>query len=454
MRWLPETFVRSDGSVRKDWLAYTVCLVGVDGAAFTAALAGTAWLRPGTLSATTYTEAGAALAPFWFLALFAGGLYGRARLLSGTDEYAGVLQAAAAVTAIAVLADELLAGGLVARGWLVSFPAAVVVLAGFSRMSARHVAYTTRQLGAFRARIAIAGVNERALQLAAHLSSSGFIVMGFFDDFRPAGSRIGAAGWPVLGTTPDLTRASDLGADEVIVNAVAIPWESRRAILGAQSAPTAKPFDMHMLADREEAVIGHIRVTSRAGVPLYTLQEVRLTGLEAALKRGLDLIASIALLITLGPFAVARALRRLASGQHVLERHELCGTQGRRVVAYTLAGPGHRVISKLPAVAAVIRGHMSIVGPGGIEHPDDGPPFELRMMKPGLTSPIPAGREGFDEATVAAVQLEYVRNYSVWRDLQVLWHRLLALRQGPRDAVRTTAFWELRPYRPSVEQEP
>ncbi len=450
MRWLPESFVRGDGSVRRDWLVYTIALVAIDATATTIALALAAGLRPASVSVATYASAGAALLACWLLFMHTTGLYGRTRLLSGTDEYAGVLQAVAAMMVAAVMGDVLLDAGLVSRGWLMTFPAAVVALTGVARMCARRVAYATRRRGAFRSRAIIAGVDDRSLQLAKHLTASGFDVLGFLDDFRPAGSRIGAGPWPVLGVTAELSRAGELGADEVIVNPVAIPWESRRAILGAQ---TAWPFDVRMLADREEALTGHIRVSSRAGVPLYALHEVRIAGLEAAVKRGFDLVASLALAVLLGPFAVWRALSRLAARERVFERHELRGAAGRPFTVYTLAGPGHRVISKLPAVAAVIRGDMSIVGPGGIEGTSDRASSELRMMKPGLTSPVPAGRQGFDDASAAAVQLEYVRNYSVWRDLQVLWHRLLALRQAPRDAVNAAAFWELRPYAPSVEHE-
>ena len=450
MHWLPESFVRGDGSVRRDWLAYTLALLLVDAASIATALAVAGRLRPNGVSAGEYMVAIGVLVPCWLATMFGFGLYQRTRLLSGTDEYAGVLQATAGLTVVLVLGDMLLGAGLVSRGWLLAFPPALVVVNGVFRMCARRVVYATRRRGAFRPRAIIAGVDDRSVQLAQHLTASGFQVLGFFDDFRPAGSRIGPGEWPVLCTTSQLSRAGALGADEVIVNPVAIPWDSRRAILGAQSAWR---FDVRMLADREEALTGHIRVASRAGVPLYELHEVRIAGLEAAIKRGFDLAAACGLVLILGPFALARVLSRVAARQAVLDRHELLGAGGRPVRVYTLAGPGHRVISKLPAVAAVLRGDMSIVGPGGIEGSNEQVPAELRMMKPGLTSPVSAGREGFDEASAAAVQLEYVRNYSVWRDLQVLWHRFLALRQSRRDAVNSAAFWELRPYTPGVEQE-
>jgi lipopolysaccharide/colanic/teichoic acid biosynthesis glycosyltransferase len=457
MPWLPETFVRGDGSVRRDWVAYTLALPFVDAAAAVAALALAYQARAGAglggaqLSMERYIALGALVMATWLLMLAALGLYDRERLLAGTEEYARVFQAGVALPVAVAFADFVLAAHLLSRDWLISFWPGMIVFAGAGRMLARMAVHAARRRGAFRARVIIVGVDARAARFAQHLTDSGYSVLGFFDDYRPVGARIGGGGWPVLGAVHDMPRASGLGADEVIIVPSAVSWESRRASL-APHVP--RRFAVRVLADREDALTGHIRVSQRAGVPVYALGEMRLTGLEAAVKRAFDLTVAGALILCVGPFALARIAGRVAAGRVVFESHTLVGARARRIAAYTLGGGGSRVVSKLPAALAVLRGQMSIVGPVGMM--DDGgvTPPELWMMKPGLTSAVWADRGSVDAASAMAIQIEYVRSYSIWRDLQVIWHRMLAMGRTGNQAVNTAAFWEIGGYAAKrVEQE-
>ena len=76
------------------------------------------------------------------------------------------------------------------------------------------------------------------------------------------------------------------------------------------------------------------------------------------------------------------------------------------------------------------------------------------MMKPGLTSAVWADRGSVDAASAMAIQIEYVRSYSIWRDLQVIWHRMLAMGRTGNRAVNTAAFWEIGGYAAKrLEQE-
>ncbi|MBI5287646.1 MAG: sugar transferase [Chloroflexi bacterium] len=453
MRWLPESLVRGDGSIRKDWASYAIALLLLDAFAAATALVVAFGLRPAGISGQHYIAAVVAQVPCWLAVLALRGLYARSRLLSGADEYARVVQAAALLAVSLVMADLSVGTDLMARAWLLAFISGATVLSGVQRVAARRVVYAARARGAFRPRAVIVGVDERSLLLARHLSDSGFNMVGFLDDFRPIGSRIGSGVWPVLGAAYDLERAAALGADEVFVNPLATPWESRRAILGGHAS---RRFDVRVLAGRDESLTGNINVVSRAGVPMYALREVRLTGLEAVVKRGFDVVSATALLVVFGPLAIARITSRCMSRRPVFERHTLLDVRDRAFTVYTLAGSGPRVVSKLPALLAVLRGQMSIVGPAPIESKSgaSGALPELRMMKPGLTSAVWANARLFDDASMVAAQLEYVRNYSVWRDIQILWHRLLAFHRSRTDAANPAAFWQFRPYTATaVEQD-
>jgi len=70
----------------------------------------------------------------------------------------------------------------------------------------------------------------------------------------------------------------------------------------------------------------------------------------------------------------------------------------------------------------------------------------------GLTSAVWANRASVDAASAMAIQIDYVRSYSIWRDLQVIWHRMLAMgRTGNRRS--TGGVWNSRACRESLEQE-
>ena len=445
MRWLPDAFMHRDGSVRKDWIAYLVTLPLVDAAAASAALALAWYAEPGDVdvpAGTAMAIAGLVVAA-WLATSVAFGLYGRERLLSGTDEYARVFQASALLPVGLVLVDFVLAADLMSRGWLLWFWPSMIGFAGASRMLTRRTVRMVRRSGAFRTRVIIIGVDQRAVRFAHRLTEAGYEVLGFFDDYRPVGSRVGSSEWFVLGAADELLRASDLGADEVIVIPSAVSWESRRSSL---SQSWRARFDVRVLADRDDALSGHIRVSQRAGVPVYAVPEMRLSGVEAAAKRVFDVTVAGLLTACVGPFALARIAGRVATGRTVFERHALVGARERRFRAYTLAGGGSRVVAKLPAVLAVLKGDMSIVGPIGMADDDAATPPELSTMKPGLTSAVWADRDTVDAASAIAIQIDYVRNYSIWRDLQVLWHRTLALRRMGRPAECSTAFWKVAAY--------
>jgi lipopolysaccharide/colanic/teichoic acid biosynthesis glycosyltransferase len=450
MRWLPETFIRGDRSIRRDWIAYTLALPIVDAiaAAIALAIAYRAPVGADLLSPERYIALSALVMMAWLGLLGGFGLYSRERLLGGADEFGRLFQAAAILPVALAFFDFLFGATLMSREWLISFWPSLVVFSGAGRMSARRTAHAARRWGAFRSRVIIVGVDERAVQFAQHLTATGYRVLGFFDDYRPSGWQVGEGapgegGWPVLGDAHDLSRAAELGADEVIVVPSAVSWESRRASLGSDAA---RRFDVRILADREDALTGHIHVSQRAGVPVYALQETRLSGFEAVIKRGFDVVVAGVLIASAGPFALRRIIACLVARRPVFERHTLLGARGKPIVVHTLCGGGNRIVSKLPAVFAVLRGHMSIVGPVGMSDDIAVTPPELWTMKPGLTSAVWGDRRSVDEASVTAIQTEYVRNYSIWSDLQVIWHRVLALGRSGKQAVNAAAFWDVYAY--------
>jgi len=458
MRWLlPSNCTRSDGSFRADWCVYILVLLLLDAAAAIGALGLSYYLRFGTgrrafnpslVTLSDYLVLAAIVLVAWLIATRALGLYERESLLAGTGEYARVIQASAYLLVGVVLVDFVAQSNVVSRGWLLLFWVSLGVMGGLGRFLARRAAYYARRWGAFRARVIMVGADDRAVQLADYLSRTEYEVLGFLDDFRAVGSAVGEKRWRVLGVASQLTRAEELGADEVIIVPSAISWESRRA---SMELPARRRFDVRILASPEDALTAGVRVTHRAGVPVYAFEQVRLVGVEAAVKRAFDITVALALLVIVGPFAALRLAGRAVRRQPLFERHRLLGSNGDATTVYALAGNGDRVLSKSPALVNVLRGQMSIVGPPPVEEGQEAHSPELRLMKPGLTSVVRADQRHLDRGSTISIELDYVRNYSIWRDLQVVWHRVMSARPGGHGrAVEGGALWALPSY--AVEQ--
>ena len=194
--------------------------------------------------------------------------------------------------------------------------------------------------------------------------------------------------------------------------------------------------------------------------------EVRLRGLRLhfALKRGLDVVISLALLIILGPLLLGVALAvMLDSGRPVLFWQERMGWRGRRfrmakfrsmrtegdakleALQREAAETGKLVklqddprvtrigkllrstsLDELPQLINILKGEMSLVGPRPLI------PFMLQpypefararaLTRPGITG---VWQVRDREANTSAVgmmpyDLEYIRNFSIWLDLRLL----------------------------------
>lgn len=475
------------------WTALTVALLSLDALTVVASMVLAYHLRiasrllpyDGPYSSQDIYKALALISvPIW-LALFAlTGLYKRDVLLGGVTEYQRVFRACTAgvmtVIVLSFLWRDLVS---VSRGWLVlswGLSSSMVVI---ERFIARRVAYAMRRRGHLTARVLIVGANEQGIAIArqwSQSSASGMQVVGFVDDFKPLGT-------PVVNNLKVIGRPTALhelvrkaGVHEVVLVPSAVAWETFEEIIATASTPNG--YRLRLSPGFYELLTTGVAVTNKAFVPLLTINEARIVGIDAVLKTILDYSVSVPLFVLSAPLmlAIGIGLRLLRPGKPVLAYYPTLGQAGTtfvmrkfntRVEAMARSAAPSRAMSgwpstpwlehvlyltgldKLPQLFNVLAGQMSLVGPRPRvieERKDRVAVRNLQTVKPGFLGPWTATGPCEPQDEIQD-ELYYVRNWTIWLDLQVLFQTLvygfwgcwLARRIAPRrlPSPRHVAAW-------------
>jgi lipopolysaccharide/colanic/teichoic acid biosynthesis glycosyltransferase len=365
------------------------------------------------------------LALFW-----SQGLYDRHLLLRGTREYSGVIRGAAIGLLVLVLVTFAVRLPL-SRQWTVLSWLLVAAFAGTLRFAIRRVARLLSRRGWFVSNAIIVGAAVHSVAVARQLNrpGSGMRVVGVLDDYQPVGRTIGE-GLRILGTPAALRAvATARQVEEVIVIPNALPWETLQNLMAEATADSSGPR-VHLSAGFYDLLTTGVRLSERNRVPLLTLRRLRLTASEEAAKRTLDLVLAIFLLAAFSPLVIFEATRLRLKNAAVLERHEVVSRDrgSFRMLAFPLdLAVRSQFVRKLPGLLNVVAGQLSIVGPQPqpTASAASGPSLQVR---PGLTG---LWRQSDEHAEQEVLDLYYVRNYSLWLDLQILFARSKARLRQP-----------------------
>jgi hypothetical protein len=194
-------------------------------------------------------------------------------------------------------------------------------------------------------------------------------------------------------------------------------------------------------------------------VPLLYLYPTRLRGLGAGLKGFVDGAVAAVLAVTLTPAWIYWWVKARRLGVPMVHRQRVLSASGAFELMGLYSGLVRSpVVARLPALFNVLRREMSLVGPRPIE------PRELRTherwwsslstMRPGLTGlwRLNGGYMTVEER--AALDLYYVRNYSIALDAQVLYFTARALAGQMLGAVGALARWHPEPTAPGAARPP
>ncbi|MFQ5873867.1 MAG: sugar transferase [Dehalococcoidia bacterium] len=328
-----------------------------------------------------------------------------------------------------------------------------------------------RELGYGTRRVLVAGAGDLAQRVASALERESWTnvqVVGFLEDRPPEG-------FPVLGHLRNAERmVRQHQVDEVVV---ALGETRRREVLALVQDLQWTPVRVTLVPDYLELATVEASIREVSGIPLVELRAPVIEGVDALVKRAIDLIGAIVALLTLWPVMLVSALAiKLSSPGPVLFRQTRVGENGRlytlhkfrtmQVDAPSVAPVPDRVeelgkatlkrapdspyvtrvgsflrrysLDELPQFWNVLKGEMSLVGPRP-EVPDIVRlynPWHLQRLavKPGLTGPMQVnGRCDLPLDDRVKLEMAYMQNYSLWADLKLIAKTFLAV-VSPRGA--------------------
>jgi exopolysaccharide biosynthesis polyprenyl glycosylphosphotransferase len=411
------------------------------------------------------------LIPSW-LALFAlFKLYDSHYLFGGTQEYARVFNACTTGMMFIIVLSFFEPDLLIARGWLLLSWGLVTALAGFGRFVTRRIVYRMWARGQFLRAAIVVGADEEGQAIASQLTSSpsaGIWMAGFIDDNLPKGTEV-LPNLRVLGST-DAARAlvHNLGVQELIVSSSALSRAKLLEMFGTFG--NSDEVSVRLSSGLFEIMTTGLRVKELSHVPLLSVNRMRLTGSDAVLKKVLDYIGATLGLLLLSPIflAIAVIIKRTSPGP-VFHRRRVVGVGGKELDAYkfrtmvvnadevleqnpelkaefeknfklkedpriTRIGKYLRKVSidELPQLFNVLRGEMSLVGPRMITAEEVSKYGTRRMnlltVKPGITGLWQvSGRSDVSYEERVRLDMHYIRNYTVWQDIQILFQTVPAI---------------------------
>ncbi|MBL8270361.1 undecaprenyl-phosphate glucose phosphotransferase [Steroidobacter sp.] len=309
-------------------------------------------------------------------------------------------------------------------------------------------------------KVVFAGFNKTSQQLAERFSRHAELclkVQGFFDD-RSAERLDAPDGQKLLGPLSQLPEY--IKQNDIDVIFISLPLRHIRRVQDLLEKLGDTTVSLYYLPDVLVSDQFQARTGEILGVPVIAMRESPFYGYRGAAKRLMDLFIAATVLAVTGPLllAIAAAIKLTSKGP-VLFRQRRYGLDGREIVIYKFrtmivtedAGWLNQVsrndnrvtafgrflrrcsLDEMPQLINVLQGRMSLVGPRphAVGHNEE----YRRLIKgymvrhkvpPGITGL--AQIRGFRGATPrlqdmqgrVQCDLEYLRNWTLWLDLKIL----------------------------------
>ena len=366
--------------------------------------------------------------------------------------------------------DFYLARAWLLMAWLFSF-----VLLFVGRFALRRIVYFLRVRGYFLSPAVIVGANDEGLMIAEqllHWRTSGFNVLGFVDKKVKPGTIV-YRNLKCIGDIDQLDEIlQEFKVEELILASSAISSRDKMVDIFKQYG-FDKGINVRFSSGLYEIVTTGLTVNQFAYVPLVGVNPVRLTGVDRFIKSLMDISLTVPGVIVLSPILLIIALLvKIDSPGPILHRRRVVGVNGREFDALkfrTMRVNGDEILEQhpdlkkelsknhklkndpritrighflrkysldeLPQLFNVLRGEMTLVGPRMITKAemDKYQKWDLNLLtvRPGITGLWQvSGRSNISYEERVRLDMYYIRNWTIWLDIQLLIQTIPAVIKG------------------------
>jgi exopolysaccharide biosynthesis polyprenyl glycosylphosphotransferase len=397
------------------------------------------------------------------IAFQVGGLYAEKRGRSWWDEIS-ILVTGTAISMVILMAVTFFIHPLVySRAMLVYAALLVVLLLAAARLIRRPIETYLRMRGIGVDRVLIVGAGDVGRAVMRNLLANpilGYHVVGYIDDDPVKGN--GELGrFKGLGGMDNLSDI--LVKEEVAEVIVTLPWHYHRKIMQVVEKCERQHIRVRIVPDIFQQRLRQLDMDSLGGIPVIGLQQSQISQVALIVKRAIDIVGAILLLILSAPLmAVVILAIRIDSPGPAVFRHQRVGRNGQEFQVYKFRsmimgaeelqkdlrplneadGPLFKIrddprltrmgrflrrtsIDELPQFLNVLRGEMSLVGPrpGTPEEIAQYDPWQRERLAiwPGMTGLWQvSGRSNVPFDEMCQLDIYYIENWSLGLDLRIL----------------------------------
>ncbi len=311
-------------------------------------------------------------------------------------------------------------------------------------------------------RTAIAGLNELGLRVAENANlhpECGLNVIGFFDDREPHRLASVPDGTPgFCGTINEMLKQAKEGKiDNVLVT---LPMRAEGRIQSIMSELGDTTASVYIVPDFFVFELLHSRWSEVGGLPVVSVFESPLYGVDGVAKRSLDVCLAVLGLLFVSPvLLICVILVKLSGPGPVFFRQKRYGLDGREILVWKFRSmntcdngpivkqatkndprvtPIGRILRRtsldeLPQLFNVVTGNMSLVGPRPHANAHNEHFRKLirgymlrHKVKPGITGLAQVEGSRGETDTVEKMQQRidldhrYIREWSLWLDIKIM----------------------------------
>ena len=412
----------------------------------------------------------------WHILFSFCGLYESKRLSTQRSEVIDVLKATCYGIAWLEFIAILFSIRMITLSFLAAFWTILAISLVTSRLTLRYVLKQVRKRGRNLRFMLILGTNLRAIECAQRISARpelGYRILGFVDDDWEGMKEFKKTGYSLRCRLDEMsTFLCRNVVDEVAIylplrsfyeraSQLAVLCEQHGVILRFDS----EIFSLKLARSRVQDFDGDVHITAHAG---------RLEGWPVLVKRILDFIVSLMLLILFSPlFFIITLVIKLTSNGPIFFVQERVGLNKRRIPVYKfrtmvlnaekmlaqleglneVSGPVFKImndprvtpvgkflrrtsIDELPQLLNVLKGEMSLVGPRPLpvrDYEGFNEDWQRRRfsVRPGITCLWQVnGRSAVSFDKWMELDIQYLDKWSLWLDLKILAKTIPAVLKG------------------------